>query len=437
VGPSALWLILFAAAPAPPGQELTVDVGAKVETQVGTSLAGVAPAGTVSGNLQLEPGILIQERSATGVLTLSYIPWLLASTTTSKVLVLNRFRAEADNQLSHTAGIRLGGVVWVGDQNFSPVLNLGVPSGTGPPPTGPTIPSQLPSVNVLQVLDTSGRLGFYVQTSRTLRLDVDGAFVWTQGANAVSRLQLPIQRGPVLEVRATLGLGPSDTLIPTLRSALLVFGPIFRAAGGTNESGSTVTQTHFQTELDLLGTEVGARWQHRFSPDLSTELVGGVGLVRQGPSYDVLTVSSTDLTPQPVRLPVPSSYRVYPLAGVTLRDHLAPGGQPLDIALTAGITPIVDRFAASVFERFGASATVRWGFVARWRLEASAAIGLVTNPLELSYQGEARVVWQPGTHWQFAAGARTAFVNYNTPTSLNGLSWVVFLSASGATGRLL
>ena len=142
-------MVLLAAGPSAPAddvstveagpklEKLSVDVGAKEESQLGTQLVGSPVAGAVSTNFVLEPGIVIEERSRTGDLLLAYDPWLLYSPSVpDQVLALHRFRFLVTQQTSRTVGILVSGNVWLGDQSFSPVVNLGLPPGSGTP-TGP------------------------------------------------------------------------------------------------------------------------------------------------------------------------------------------------------------------------------------------------------------------------------------------------------------
>src|ERR1700729_3835661 len=92
---------LAAAVPPPPTPAAAegpflIDLGAKLESMVGTQLGGSFDQNTVTTNFVLEPGLLIQQRSPTGKLTLSYVPWLLYTPTDPhNVLVFHRVIVEA------------------------------------------------------------------------------------------------------------------------------------------------------------------------------------------------------------------------------------------------------------------------------------------------------------------------------------------------------
>jgi hypothetical protein len=430
MGLSGLCLLLLAADPAPADQQLSVDLIATLQSQVGTDVGNFGSG--VGTDLQLEPGVIIREQSHTSSLTLAYIPWLLYTPSQpDDVLVLQRIRVDASGQINPTSGISVSGRLWLGDQSFSPTVNLtGSPAGgQGQGPTGPVFPGQLPQVQVLKVFETTARIGYFVNTSRLLRLEFDAGFGWTEGQHPVDRLQLPLQRGPVFEARAKIALTASDDLIPQLRTSLLIFGPVFRAAGSTDANGETVVVQHFQTGLTLVGGDVGVRWQHRASATLVTELAGGMGVVRQSPSYDLSVESG-------LRVPIPSEVTFFPILEARLRNRFPVANNVMAVTAALALVPIVDQFSAAVLERLEALASVSYGISARWRLEAFTSASLAINPRQLYVRGEVQAVYRPSPKFAIAAGSRVGYVDYFSPTLLNGFSWVVYLSVAGGTGAL-
>ena len=420
-------------------EQLTFNLGAKLESMLGTQLVGSFTQNTVTSNFVLEPGVLLQERTRSGQLTLSYSPWLLYTPTDSDTaLVFHRILVEAQQQLSRTTGVSVVGRLWVGDQSFSPVLNLGVgPNGGGgqAPPTTTIIPV-LPSQATLKLLDTSIRAGFYVLTSATLRLDFDSGFVWSEGLGATGQQVLPLQRGPFVDMLATLKLGPHDSLISTVRSGLLVYGPVYRPGGVNNENGSTVLLPHYNTGLEILGTEASLKWQHALSTNVSTDLSGGLGVVYQSTSYDIPSLVDQDLL-WLHRSPVPATVSAYPLFGASIRDQVPlVVGQTLLFTGTLALLPIINQFSGTVVERVDTSASAVWGVGQNWLFTASAGWAASTDPREIDARAEVRAVFQAGPHVVLAGGARMAYLNYAVPGAFNGTSWVLFFSVAGATGKL-
>jgi hypothetical protein len=432
-------------APPPPAsttavaqEQFTFDLGAKLESMLGTQLVGSFTQNTVTTNFVLEPGVFFQQRSRTGQLTISYVPWLLYTPSDSdQALVFHRILVESQQQLSRTSGVSLVARLWVGDQTFSPVVNLGVgPNGGGgqAPPTTTIIPV-VPSLASLRLLDTSVRVGFYLLTSVQLRLDFDAGFVWSEGLGATAQQVLPLQRGPFVDMLATLKLGPHDTLVTSLRSGLLVYGPVYRPGGVNNENGSTVLLPHYNTGLEILGNEVNVKWQHAINSTLSTDLGAGMGVVYQSQSYDIPTLVDQDLL-WLHRSPVPATVGFYPLFGASIRDNVPIVDQTLLFTGTVAVIPIINQFSGTVVERVDTSASAIWGLGTNWLLTASVGGAGSVNPREIDGRAELRAVFQAGPHVVLAGGARLAYLNYAVPGAFNGTSWVLFFSVAGATGKL-
>ena len=444
MAPAGLCLVLLALAPSSPPESLTVDLGARLETLVGTNISGGSPAGAVSAILSLAPGVVLDERSRTGGLKLTYVPLLyttdLGGTLPTKLLVLQRLGFEAQNNVSPTAGVFLNGSVWYGDQDYSPVVNQGVPPGrvsnTPGQPVPPVFPGTLPQIQVLRVFDSSTRVGFWLLTSRTVRLDFDVGFTWDEGTNAFSRLTLPLQRGPFLDARAEIQLSSRDTLTPALRAAVLGYGPIYRAAGSNDEKGSTVFVDHYQYGLYLGGSELTASWAHQESSALRTQLGAGLGIVYQSSSYDQPLANHGDLIWVGAQIPVPASAFVYPIVTAAVHYRVSVE-QPLELTAAAALTPIVDQFAGTVFERLEGIVSAQWLPSPRLELEASAGAAASFNPQDVDVRGEVRMLWKASLHFALSVSARVAWVNYSVPGALNGFSWSVSLGVAGATGQLL
>ncbi len=425
------------AAPKLPVEErYTFNLGAKLESLVGTELQGSTSQYQVTSNFILEPGVLFRERSSTGQVTLSYVPWLLYTPVApNQTLFFNRLLVDAQQKLSRTTGMSLVWRFWLGDQSFSPVVNLGTaPAGGAGQPPGTTIP-QVPQVATLPLLDTSVRLGFYVFTSAAVRLDFDVGFIWSEGTTAVARLSLPLQRGPFLDAIGTWKQGPHDSFIGTFRSGLLAYGPVYRPGGSNNENGSTVLLPHFNTGLSILGSELGVKWQHAVSTNLSTEFGGGIGIAWQSSSYDIPSLTDQDLL-WLHRTPVPASTTAYPLLGATIRDKVPLSGQSLVFSGTLALLPIVNQFSGTVIERLDISASAIWGVGRQWQFVASAGAAASQKPREVDVRAELRAVAQSTDHLVFAAGLRLAYLNYAVPGALNGTSWVLFIDITGASGKL-
>lgn len=422
MGLPGLCLLLLAAAPAPEGEQLTIEAVARLQGLVGTNV-GVysATAGTA---VQLEPGVIVRESNKNALLTLEYIPWLLYTPLEpNQLLVLNRFRAAMEGRFSPRSGMSLSGIVWWGDQSYSPVVNVSYLSG----PTVPTFPGSLPPVTVLKVIYATTRLGFYWLASRELRLDFSTGYDYTEGATPEARLTLPLQRGPLAEVKGTFGLTKADDLVAYVRVGLLAFGPIFRSVGSPSPGGGTVPVQNFETDLTITASEFSLRWLHRLSSSINTELSAGVGVVHESTASLVAVPGG-----QTGQLFAQTS--VYPVAEAKLRDQLSIDQHGLVLTAAVALLPTLDQFTAIVQERLQALLSAGYALSAHWRLETLLAGTLSLNPHQLYIQGEFQAVWQPDVHVALAAGARIGYVDYYTPTELNGWSWVLYLGVTAGTG---
>ena len=443
MSPPGLCLVVLGLVSGTPPENLTLDLQGKLETQVGTNLSLGTPVGSVSALLSFTPGVLVEDRSEIGDLKLSYTPLLYFQVPAgpgypSQVLVLNRVNYEATNQLGRTATISLTGALWFGDQNFSPVVNQGVVPGQ---PAGvPLPPGALPPVELLKVLYSTTQLGFSLLTSPTLQLALAAGFLYTEGTNDASRLQLPLQRGPFAVARADFLLSKRDTLTPALRVGFLSYGPIFWAPGEGTESGSTVTIPHFQEGLDLTATVLTLKWEHQESAALRTEAAVGGALFNQTSSYDVPVGQTGNLLWIPRSLPVPASTFLLPiLSARALYTVSFQEEQPLVFGASAALAPFVNQFAGTVYERVEGTLSADWSPSPFLRLGGSAVVADSFYPEEFDFRMEARAVWSVATSVAVAVGARVAWIDYAVPgalTAYNGFNWSVFISVTGATGAL-
>lgn len=445
MAPPGLCLFLLGVVSGTPPEDLTLNVGAKLETAVGTNLSSEVPPGSVSVLISLTPSAVLSARSQTGSVKLSYTPLLYGSLPTSeqfssKVLVLHRMTYEATNQLSPIASISLTGSFWYGDQNYSPVTSQGVAPGSGiGQPSGTQLPpGTLPQEQVLKVLQSVTQLGLSLATSATVDFKFDVGFLYSEGADAVARLQLPLQRGPFILVRSDVLLNERDTLVPALRVGLLYYGPIFREAGSGNENGSTVVVSHFQEGLGLHDVELTLKWGHDESRALHTELGAGIAHIHFNDSSDVLLGQSGDLvwigrTPS---VPVPGEPFFYPIVTGSLRYRVFSEVGPVDLSVSAGLAPLINQFAGTVSQRLAGTFFLDWFPTPLLRLETSAGVSNTFNPEDFEVRGDISAVWSPAATVAIAVGARAAWVQYAIPGALNGFSWSVFLSVTGASGAL-
>jgi hypothetical protein len=444
MSPAGLCLAILGAvtgAPPTPPESFDVDLEAKLESLVGTNLSLGVPMGAVSALFNLTPGVQMVDRWQTGNFTLRYAPLLYVfvpeAPGESGVSVLNRVNYELMTQLSHTTSLSLTGSFWYGDQNFSPVVNQGLPPGpgTGPPGTPPP-PGVLPQVQIIKVISSYSQLSFSVVTSPTVKLTFSGGYVYTEGADASSRLQLPLQHGPFVLLRSDVAVSQRDTLTSILRVGLLTYGAIYWAAGAVTETGSTVSVPHFQEGLYLLGSELTGQWGHQESKELRTELAAGVAVFNQSSSQDVLISQPGDLVWLGRAFPVPAATTVDPIIRARLLYRFFSDLQPVDFTLFAALAPLLNQFAGQVYERLEGSAALDWTLSPFVRVGASGGVADTLSPQEFDVRGEVRAVWSPAASVAVALGARVAWVNYSTPGVLNGFNWTVFLSVTGATGAL-
>ncbi len=439
---AGFWLVILGAVagePPPPPETWNLDLEAKLESLVGTNISVGAPVNSVSALFSLTPGADLVDRWQTGNFSLRYAPLLYLFVPSgqgypSNVLVLNRVSYEATTQLNSTANLSLNGSLWFGEQNYSPVVNFGTPPGAGAglPPGATLPPGQLPQVQLLRIISSFTQLTFSFSSSPTAQFAFTGGYIYTEGANAASRLQLPLQQGPFVLARADVLLNERDTLTPALRVGLLLYGPIFWAAGATTESGSTVTVPHFEEGLDIVSTELTLRWGHQETRLLRTELAAGVGVFNQSASQDVLS----GLVWFGQSLHVPADTSVDPIVRARLVAVFLSEAQPLELTLSAGLAPLVNQFSGTVYERVEGTVSADWTLNRLVRVGVTGGVADSFTPQETDVRGEVRAVWSPVTSVAVAVGARLAWVDYSTPSTLNGFNWTVFLSVTGATRGL-
>ncbi len=441
---AGLCLVLLGMVSGTPPENLSLDLEGRLETLVGTNISAAVPPKHVSAIFSLTPGVLLTDRSQTGVLKLSYTPLLYLTVPGSdaypaKVLVLNRFNYDASNQLSRTSSISLIGALWFGDQNYSPVVNQGLApgSGTGQPSGIPPPPGQLPAVQIIRVITSTTQLGFTLATSATVQLAFAAGFLFSEGANDASRLELPLQRGPFVLARSEFLLSERDTLTPALRVGFLSYGPIFWTAGSTVENGSSVTVAHFQEGLELLASELTLKWGHQESRALRTEAAVGLAVFNQSSSSDVPVGQTGELLWYARSIPVPAETFPEPIARATVLYNVFPDEEPpLQLGATAALAPILNQFAGTVYERVEGILTADWTLSPFVRLGALAGEAYTFSPPETDIRGEVRAVWSPATSVAIAGGVRAAWINYVVPGAFNGFSWSVFINVTGATGAL-
>ncbi len=442
MSPAGLWLVILGAVagePPPPPETWNLDLEAKLESLVGTNISVGAPVNSVSALFSLTPGANLVDRWETGNFSLRYAPLLYLFVPSgqgypSSVLVLNRVSYEAATELDRTAKLSLNGSLWFGEQNYSPVVNLGTAPGAGAglPPGAPLPPGQLPQVQLLRIISSFTQLTFSFSSSPTAQFAFSGGYIYTEGANASSRLQLPLQQGPFVVARSDVLLNERETLTPSLRVGLLRYGPIFWAAGATTESGSTVTVPHFEEGLQIVSTELALRWGHQETRLLRTELAAGVGVFNQSASQDVLS----GLVWFGQSLHVPADTSVDPIVRARLVATFLSEAQPLELTLYAGLAPLVNQFSGTVYERVEGSVSADWTLNPFVRVGVTGGVADSFTPQETDVRGEVRAVWSPATSVAVAVGARLAWVDYSTPSTLNGFNWTVFLSVTGATQGL-
>ncbi|MGA9525583.1 MAG: hypothetical protein WBV82_29260 [Myxococcaceae bacterium] len=246
---------------------------------------------------------------------------------------------------NRTTTVRLSEELGYGEYRFN-VLGGSLGSGSGAPVDGPQLPTGgagqapgaggLPPRDVINFVRSNTRLNADFQLSRRLTLTTSAGWEISGGADAPSREQMPLQRGPFTEV----GLSLQRSRFDVLSSAISYLD---RSVVGGSRVSLGGLRVAYQRDLDR-------------STDLMLSAGAGVGRERQdGGAW----------TP----------WSLYPEARVGLSRQFRFGDQRLAANVTGQFTPSINPFTAALEKRVEARAGLDWsrGDLLRSGLHATAS----------------------------------------------------------------
>lgn len=214
------------------------------------------------------------------------------------------------------------------------------PPATPPPTTGPTPTVQaVPIVATARYVQANAGLGLTVRGSRDFGVSAALSYMMQGGADPVSRLTVPLERGPTTSVQMDWRLAPRDTLATILGGSYYTFlaGP--SAAVGRDAWTSRLVEA----------------WKHDLSRTGSLQLGLGVGTSGDATGFPHLAVN--DVTP-------------------VAEAILDLGG---GLRLSAGYGPFVDFISGISARRVDAYATMAIPLFASWGLVANASAAEITT----------------------------------------------------------
>ncbi len=177
----------------------------------------------------------------------------------------------------------------------------------------------LPTVGTVSHVRSVSQLGLELWPAPSVLLSLQGGYQISGGADPVSRRLIPLERGPT----ASLGLRLETDLLN-----------VFSTLGDATRSGFSNGR-----QIDL--GEFREQWQHRYSREVSSDLSGGVGVMRQ---FDPVSVHTSDT--------------VAPLAEASLRVRFPVRGEHWESRLSGRLGPYLDRFVGLGYQRVEATGEV-------------------------------------------------------------------------------
>jgi hypothetical protein len=273
----------------------------------------------------------------------------------------------------------------------------GTPGGVTPTTSSPLL-SQPNFKGTLNQIYFDANGGVSWPLSKTVMLDTNGGGTYASGTDTQSIVYLPtmaLARG-----RAQLDdmIDPIDRLSARAELTYVTF------------SRAPTTLSIF-TEVDAT-----ARWRRQVTPTISGEAALGAGTVRGWPGGQ----------PRP-------TWNVVPVAQGLASVNLATGRHAVTFDGQLGVSPFVDRFFATVYERFDTSGALVYTFRQKWQLGVRGGAGQSLQPLNganiTTFLLEGRASYVPPRIWRIdlIGGFSTAVYGFNQ-NPLN--TWLVSLSVT-------
>lgn len=262
-----------------------------------------------------------------------------------------------------------------------------------PAPEGGTL-QRFPQGGSVAYASARASVAVTYQATRRLALQITGEGAASGGADAPSRVRIPFQVGPRLTLGADVAATRSDRATTSINASYETF------SSGAEAGVATVSEA----------------WRRAWTRRTDTSIGAGVAGSWSHPAGTAL-----------------SRLALYPTAEATVASRLP--AERLDVRLSLGIAPVIDRLTGQVDERLQGAAGVAWGFHPRAGVRAQmaaaqsvpqTAIGAVTL-----VSGEAAIWLAVGRSLRIEVGTRGALQGGQA-----GPQWISFATATTTTQPL-
>lgn len=364
--------------------------GAYALVRYETNLPTLEPAKTT----QLEVGPLIGLELEEPVFTIgtAYHPRLVATADSNPPQVLHQaslnaawrtgptFRLTANayacygtNDFSVPRPATCGG--WAGPERTAAVPGLppawssiGGIGALGPPPPGV---QPVPYLHELKYVNANAVLGFVSRISQLVTISGNASYLAQGGADAPSRIIVPVQHGPSLWTSFEWAASRDDALATSLSGSYYSFRA-YAPDGTVVPRADTWTAQALET------------WRHALGLQDRFRLGAGVGIIGDTLSQALRRTSAVGE------------------AGI----DLGLGESQVQLGLGARVAPFVDFVTGLAYQRADGVATLVWPLPPDWRLEASFSGGVALEGIQ---HGQVTATGRLTATWTIAQGVLLTF----------------------------
>ncbi len=238
------------------------------------------------------------------------------------------------------------------------------PGGTGTGGASPGV-QPIPQLPRFKYLNASGGIGFESRIAARVAASGSASFLVEGGADAPSRLVVPLKRGPSFWAALDWTPEPAEVLTTSLSGSYYTL--LF----------DTTVVAPIVPRADTWIAQVSETWRHALGPQRRLRLGLGVGATGTAVEFPRLVVRN-----------------ISPVGEVGI--DLGFGQPAVQLSLGARVTPFVDFTSGLAYERGDGFATLEWPLHREWRLEASVSAGVA---LEGAQRGQATGTGRLGATW--------------------------------------
>jgi hypothetical protein len=309
-----------------------------------TDLEAVQPLSTTA--LEVEPRLGLEQEGATTLFRIAYHPRLVTIATSLPPQFFNQGSLSLALRPDPTLRVTGSAGGCYGTNDFRVQYALACGAAALAPVAGP---QPIPQVPTVKYMSASGALAFESRPSPRIAVSGTASYLAQGGADAPTRMVLPLQHGPSLLAALEWNASRDDALTSSLSGSYYTF---LREAPTSGASGLAVNAWVSQ----LVGG-----WQHAAGRGGQLRLGVGVGL----------TGDASDLAHLVLR-------RTSAVGELGFQQVFGTPGDTRAVLLGVGarVTPFVDFTSGLAYERAEASASLAWPIGREWRLDASCAAGV-------------------------------------------------------------